>query len=510
MKVLSINKSTRGFSTLELLIALSLIVIVMTGAVAAISSAQYWLLTSKVSLEALYKNKAMAERVQSDSLLNFQNVSSTVASVSLEAAAPSDQSCLTGGLCYFTQTTVADISSCAKAVRVDVSWKLGLRYATSTLPTTMFINHPKEITALGGDCLVREPEGNWGLDNPLVGSSASLSAQGISGMDVLGEYAYVTSNLSPYFRVYRMYQDPLSAPVFISSSSESGVRLNDIDVIRDYKTGRSYAYVTKHSSTSQLAVYDVTEPASPTLLIDVSLFGVSSTGSFPQGWRVMAYGNQLFVVSRETTGPELHIFSIINPRLPVELTSAVINLNRTVNDLVVRDATVAGVIKRFLYLAASSDLKEVGVYDVTGSVPIEVAAINLSGAADASSLHLNGNRLYVGRKSSPAPELYVFDAEKLTKGVLDLKGSSEVGADVLSLAGSAQVLYVGTGKSGAELQIWSNDITSWSTTVVNSGRLSFMSFPRLASLGIDSAGNNIYLVSTSLTLPETMAVIYTP
>ncbi len=510
MKGQFIKNNESGFSTLELLIALSLLVIIMTGAVSSISSAQYWFLTAQVSHEALYKNKAIIENVRYESSLNFQNASSTAAAVSLDSSSPSDQSCLVGGLCYITKTTVADISSCAKEVKVDVSWKLGLRYATSSLSTQTFLSNLHEIAARGGDCSVQEPLGSWGVQSPELGSSVTLTTQGVTGIDVSGGYAYVTSNLSPYFRVYKISSDAAMAPVFVSSSTASDVRLNDVDVIRDYKTGRSYAYVTQHSTTSQLAVYDVTDPDSPELLTQLPLFGVASNGSFPQGWRVFAYGNQLFVVSRETTGPELHIFSIVNPRVPAELTSAVINLNRTVNDMVVRDEVVSGVTKRFLYLAASSDLKEVGVFDVTASVPIEVAAINLAGTADASSLHLTGNKLYVGRKSSTAAELYAFDAEKLTRGVLDLKGSSEVGAEVSSLSGSGNVLYVGTGKSGEELQIWNNNVTGWSISLVNAGRLSYLRSSRLASLGIEPAGNNLYLISNSLSQPETISVIYTP
>ena len=61
MKGQFIKNNESGFSTLELLIALSLLVIIMTGAVSSISSAQYWFLTAQVSHEALYKNKVIIE-----------------------------------------------------------------------------------------------------------------------------------------------------------------------------------------------------------------------------------------------------------------------------------------------------------------------------------------------------------------------------------------------------------------------------------------------------------------
>jgi hypothetical protein len=510
MKALSIKYSSCGFSTIELLIALALLSVIMTGSVLAIGSAQYWFITAETSTEALYKNKIILQDVMSVSRDNFQLVSSTEEYELNDSALPSTNSCLSGGLCYSAQTLVTDVSSCAKEVLVSVYWKLGLRYATSSMSNNMYLSNQKEIIANYGDCQVGVLKGDWQHSTPVLGGSLNLSAQGNTGIDVVGEYMYVTSIREPYLRIFKINKDAKAAPVMVGSSMGAGVRLNDIEVIRDFLTGRVYAYVMQHSTTSQLAVFDVTEASDPQLLTELPLYGVASAGSFPQGWRVVAYGGQLFVVSRETTGPELHIFSIKNPRAPVEITSHAINLNRTVNDMVVRDEVVGTEMRRFLYLAASSDLKEVGVYDVTEATPVEVSATNLIGSADAVSLYLTGNRVYVGRKSSAASELYVFDASKLIRNELKVVGVSEVGADVLALSGTGKVLILGTSKTGSEIQIWSKDVATWSQTLVNSGRLSFVSGPRLAPLGIDLGPNNLYLISQSQTQPETVAVMYTP
>lgn len=499
-----------GFSTLELLIALTLMSIIMTGALQSVWGNQYWLVTATTAHEAMQKNTLIVDSLHEIGQQNFQLVSSSPSVYSLNPNDPRDEGCLSGGLCYQMETKVQDISSCAKNVTVDVRWRLGLRYATSTVTTNSFIANTKEIGAVGGDCLIASPSGNWGKINIQVGSVLLQSPQGITGIDALGNYLYVTSTQNPYIRVFQISNDPLLAPQLIGTSTGADVRLNDIEVIRDLPTGRVYAYVTQHSTSSQLAVYDMTDPLTPLLLVQLPLFSVASNGSFPQGWRVMAYGEKLYVVSRETTGPELHIFSLADPRLPVENKSAVINLNRTVNDMVVRDEKVGNTIRRFLYLAASADLKEVGVYDVTENVPIEVAAINLTGTADASSLYLTGNTLYVGRKSSTGPELYAFNSLKLTSGELVLRGSSEVGTEILALSGIGSTLLVGTAKNGEELQLWNPDVLSWSTTTINAGRLITHSSPRLPPLGFDMQGNYLYLTSQSQTQTETLSILYTP
>lgn len=510
MKGQFIKNKIAGFSTIELLIALTLLSVIMVGAVEAIMSTQYWFITAQTSNEALYKNKIITHNIKTLSKENFQQVLTVGSEVSKDTDLASDASCIEGGQCYFIDKTVTDISSCAKEVQVSVRWKIAERYPTSSITTSSYLSNSNEILAVGGDCLVQALHGDWSEVSPELGSQVNLSPQQITGVDVLGEYMYVTSAQSPFLRIFKLAEDPSDVPVLVSSSTGTGLRLNDVEVIRDYLTGRVYTYLMQHSSTSQLIVYDVTESDSPYLLTELSLLNVASSGSFPQGWRVVAYGGQLFVVSRETTGPELHIFSIADPRVPTELTSAPVNLNRTVNDMVVRDEIVNGLKRRFLYLAASSDLKEVGVYDVTNNIPVEIAAINLSGNADAVSIYLNGSILYVGRRSSTAPELYAFNNQKLLTNQLEVLAIGEVGGDVLSLTGTGRELVVGTGKNGSELQIWDSDIRTWNSSVVNAGQVSSFNSPRVAPLGIDVGMSNLLVVSQSQTQSETISVLHIP
>jgi hypothetical protein len=163
-----------------------------------------------------------------------------------------------------------------------------------------------------------------------------------------------------------------------------------------------------------------------------------------------------------------------------------------------------------LYLAASSDLKELGVYDVTNSPPVEVAAINLTGSADAISIYLNGNVVYLGRRSNTSSELYAFSSQKLIVNDLEVLGVSEVGADVLALGGTGQALLLGTSKIGAEFQVWDSDTTMWSQTLPNAGRRSFVTNSKLAPLGFDVSAHNVYAISESTTQPEIISVILTP
>ncbi len=134
----------------------------------------------------------------------------------------------------------------------------------------------------------------------------------------------------------------------------------------------------------------------------------------------------------------------------------------------------------------------------------------MPGTEDASSLYLNGNRLYLGRKSGSGPELFVFDVPSLIAGIGTPRATGEVGADIQTIRGAGSVLYLGTSKSGAEFQVWNVDTATCNSAVVNAGRVSFSNMPRLAPLGIDIGLNYVYLQTQSAAQPEKLTVLYTP
>ena len=510
MKELSVTKQCGGFSILEIIIALALMVTVIIGAVQANTSSQYWLLTSQIGTEALYKTKILLETLRTQASADFQSASSTKFSKSQDFHDARDIACFAGGLCYFAKKAVTDISSCAKSVEATVAWHLATHYGTSTESLYTSLTNTDESTARGGDCMIALPLGDWLHQSPHIVGAQILPPLFSTDIDVLQKNIYVVSSSSPQLRIYNAPEVIGENPILTGSSTGTNKRLNAVDVVRNFGTGRIYAFTTQHASTSQLAVFDVTDSSHPTLVAQRSLYGVVSSGSFPQGWRVFAYGARLYVLTRETAGLELHIFNIENPAAPYELTAAARDINRTVNDIVVREQKVGGVLYRYLFLAASSGLKELSIFDVTNDTPTEVVAVNLSGTEDALSLHLNGNKLYLGRKSGSAAELFVFDVLTLLSGNTTPLATSEVGADVHTIEGAGDILFLGTSKSGAQFQVWKSDITTWSPTVLNAGRVSFTNTPNLMPHGIDISNDFVYLQNQSATTPESLSVYYAP
>lgn len=503
MKDLLNKKTSAGISTIELLIAVALLATIITAAVQSNFSLQYWRTTISVAHEALYLAKEKSEYISLVASFDFFAASTTDESL-IDGAGTS---CASGGLCYTMQYVVADISSCAKDSVSKIMWKLGDRYPTSTIEFGSYLINSRELAALGGDCVLTLLEGSWEQGGVGMGEGAVNQPQFTTGMDVFNDTLFVVSSTSPQLRTYEAPTSPGDALKLLGTATGSSKRINSIDVARDMNTGRTYAYVMQHSPTYQLGVFDVSVPAAPEWVTEVSLYGVPSSGSFPQGWRVLLFGNRLYVLTRETAGAELHIFDVSNPRIPREITSAASNLGRTVNDMLVREQVVNGNLQRYLFVAASAATKEVEVLDVTNDTPVSVQVIDLPGTEDASCLCLLGDTLYLGRKNSSGPELYRFHVPALLAGTSS-PVMSEVGADILTLRCSGKHLFVSTNKIGAQFQVWESDSRGWSTSSVNAGRIAASSIPRLAPLGLEVTEKFIYAASQSASQPEVIRSLY--
>jgi Tfp pilus assembly protein PilV len=491
--------TTSGFSTIELMIAFALMCIVLVGAVNANFSAQYWGITAQTANEGLYKAKTTLEDLRSLVKQDFYQAVSSPLIESKNPSDPADASCIAGGLCYSVQKTVTDLSSCSKYVEATVEWQVSNYPETTTRLYTYLTNTP-EIINRGGDCILNQPSGDWANNPPSsVGSLSFIPGKQFTGIDVLHKKIYVTASTSPGFMIYgiptTVGQNP--TPFGTLDIKVNGVtqELNSVDVEEDLSTGRTYAFVAVNATTKQLAVIDVTDPSTPTLVAQRDLQNVDSLGSYPEGWLVFVYGGRLYMTTRETAGNEFHIFNITTPTIPTEIGNG-FKLGRTINSMIVRDQKISGVTHRLVFLASDSDTKELSILDVTGDTVTELNSLNLPGSQEGLSLSLLGNDLYFGRDSNTSgPELYVFDVTNPTANLSSvIEGTGEVGAGVTNIEVSGKYAYIGTKKTGQEFQVWNSDYSTW-TGSLNVGRFTSYNSPNLSPLGFDIDGDWIYTIS---------------
>ncbi len=478
MKALSAGNNSYGFSTVELMLALAIITLVLGAAVLADFSAQYWIISSQTSNEALYHAKTKLEDLRATAKEDFYQV------LSSPKTQIDDPTCLAGGLCYFVETAISDLSSCSKYAVATLSWQVP-RYQemTTSLPTNF--SNPPEAVNLGGDCVLNQPAGVWTSLTSLY--SYDFAPGNPTGIDAQDSRAYISWSSAPFIKVANSTGFLDTTPCALCTGP-----YNAIDVAHDEVTGRTYAYVASSNVTKQLQIIDLTDTASPTLAGSAALAGVDPLGSFPQGWRITIYDRKVYITTRETAGPELHIFDVGDPGAPVELGNK--ELNTSVYGIVVRDQLSGGAKHRFAYLATTRDPYELMVLDVTSPASItEItgAHVDLPGSQAAKSVFTIGNLLYLGRDSvSSGPDLYVFNAADppAASGGLPQIGSAEIGGGVTSIRVSGAYAFLATTKSGSEVQVLKSDPALLSP-------ISSYAVTNLAETGLDLNGDYLYVVT---------------
>jgi Tfp pilus assembly protein PilE len=468
----------RGFSTLEMMIALAILTLVLTSVVLVTFGAGFWSAISETATDALYQAETKLEEVRALSRQNFYEA------VSEPLARVDTAECLAGGLCFYVAADVSDVSECAKGVSAVVAWHVG-PYPTTTSALYTKLASPEIGLALGGDCLLDLPEGEFGSLSE--SASGTFSPGTPVALDALSELTYVAASASPFLRI----ADASGTFVFSFAGTEP---FNALDVARDAGSGRIYAYLARATTTEQFEIVDVTDSASPASLSTLSLAGVSASGSFPQGWRVHLYDRVAYVVTRDTTGPELHIIDVSNPVVPDEFGSGT-ELSTSVYGLLVRDQFSGGSVRRFLYLATTHDSEEVRVFDVTDPFAVsEVvgARTDLPGSKDGRSLHLHGTTLLVGLESGSGDDLYALDASDplSAAGGLPVLGSAEIGGTPLSIRASGSRAFLATSVSGGRVEM--RDLSDPSALSATGTPFSLSGL-----VGLDIEGDTLHAISAS-------------
>lgn len=508
MKVKLLGK--KGLSTLEILIAFAIISLALVGAISGNFAAQYWTIVGRTSNEGLYKAKTLIEETRSKAKQDFYSATSTTYKASIDPTNPSDNGCINSGLCYFSLGNITDNSSCSKYFDSIIEWKVNNYPTTSTKISTSLTN-ANEIINRGGDCILNVPRGDWSLPPLNVGELIYNPGKQINGIDVLHGKIYLASNTFPSLSILDIPTSIGTNPNPISSYDLKvngfSVKINSLDVTEDLSTGRKYVFAAVATTTKQLAVFDVTDPYNPELKNQTTLSNIDVFGSYPEGYRIFVYGNRLYVTTRETSGNEFHIFDITIPSLPTEIGSGY-DLNRTVNDFIVREQKVGNLLKRYVFLVSDSDLKEFSILDVTSDTINEINSINLSGSQDGTSIAVIGHKAYVGRKSNPSgPELYMFDIFD-PSNVFQL-GSAETSSDINQIKVSDKYMFTYSSKSNEEFQVWESNYLKWNPSILNAGRLAYTPFPNLSPIGLDIDGDWLYVI-TSNSISDKVSILYRP
>lgn len=430
----------RGFSTLEILIAFTIVTLTLTAVIMVTVGTQSFSISTWTNHEALALAYAALEDTQAQLQQDFFSAST---SSSTQAV---------GAITYTTQVVMHDITECKKEATSSVVWSDDARLQRTELTT--FFSDSAGIVALGGDCDADAPVGNW---RTLSGTLGGDGSSGATHVDMRGSVAYIsaasTSAALPDLLLYTY--DP-TLKIFTPHAS-----LNLTSGFADLDAAQGYVYAANAETSNQLQVINVSNIDAPSPVAFVSLPNMTSGMACPgsstcsAGRSIYYYGGRVYVGTSylanlgsvpATKNNEFHVFCVsdssvasCSPTTPVWLGS--VNINHNVNDIVVRG--------HYAYLATSDDAGELTIVDVANlaATPVKVDA---PGSQDGLSLKLFGNTVYLGRAkgTTQQPDVLVVDITHPTAPVICTSCSINIsGENIYAITATAAQVFVATDKN---------------------------------------------------------------
>lgn len=460
----------RGIATIELLIALAVGVIMISGATMLSLGGQTAGLDTELAEHGLYKTSSVTEVTMGEVAGLWNGAAGVVTAF--------------GADFYNPASKIADISPCLKLVSGSTShddYDKGRDFGQGL---ESLVASVAQARALGGGCDPFPPE-VW--DTPRVFGSTPpnvIDGEG-TGIDVASiggkKYAFVTSNNSSGSKSDFWVIDITDSddPLLVASIEAGGCRtvpsepkscgLNSVDV------GDGYAYVTnmlstKDTSSEELIVIDVgTDPLDPRIVKKVTL-GITPNcpGAYcPGGAQIARYQNhRVFVGTHRIGGAEFHAFDVTDPTNPSPQGS--LNLEHNINDISING--------NYAFLATSNNSGEVMVMNISGAVPTNTGIVfGADGNEDGEAIYVLGDQLYLGRDRTPAArsDFYILDVSKLLASappnevIISSKnlslGASAEGVTALTVQGT--YAFLGISGSSDPFHVWDVSVPSspWRT-----------------------------------------------
>lgn len=436
--MIQINNLQKGFSTLDIVLAMVIIITVLTSVILVVFSNQTIAVDTKINGLALSEAKNIIENAKIQSRLNFN---SAISFSSFDGI-------------YNKKLFINDINPCRKDAKSILSWAVDPSRPGDISLETVLLNVPA-ASSLAGDCGPDTPETNWqnvicsqnGFDFP----SNDLKSTGIDFVrHGQNNYAVLTSTGSTANHdLWLINVNNTSSPIK-TSSINTGSSPNDIDV------ASNYAFIANNTSSGQLQIVDITDTASLGIIASRSLPGIGNP--FPQAKKIFYYNNRVYIGTLATSGYEFYIFDVSNPGNPLYLGGY--ELGESVRDLVIRSERISNSTKTLAYLASSASSTsspELVVLDVSNPSSItQIGTFNAPSATDSTALYVLGNYVYLGRKGgSGAGDFYILDvSNKAQINLLDtLALGLSPGDKVEKIIASGGLAFVATSSGAVSLAV---------------------------------------------------------
>ena len=458
-------KRQRGFSILEILIAMAIAVISITGVIVAVgvfssgttanlSGSQSSILAGETSSDALLFGQRLLERERALGREDFRLVN------------PFSTTSTSGPLVYSAEVNVAlQPEYLTKLVEISVHW-LGEYGAHKNVKLTGLVGNLDNVSA--PDTCNSILSGDW--SNPRTINVASIDIDPSVSTDITAAQgkAYITGSYIGNSLDFFVVDVADAAAPYIMSSLNTGPGLNAVAL------AGNYAYVANRSTAGQLQVIRIADPHHPVLATSTRVVGALGVGNSISYYNGMVY----LGLTANGGGPQFVAFDVSSSTNPIRRGSLTIG----------HDVNAIRVKGKYAYIA-TPDPEELKIYDVDD--PSNMIRASGSGTlsdstSNGKSVDVVGRTVFLGRTiglSSSAKQLYLFDATNAALDPLPLLGSADVDDSINDLIVRSNFAFLSTN---SELAIYSLSDTN---SIAKVGSLTLSA----ASSALACEGNLMYV-----------------
>lgn len=500
------DKVARGFSTLEVLIAMVIGVMTIGAVIIASFGTQSMILATEMNADAVRTANALAETTLGLNKSDFNLVNPVATS--------------TDGAFQKSVTVTLLSDYLTKLVTSFVAWKgdhgQDLYTRVDSLVTNLENVHAPNTcgSVLSGDWT------NPQISAPIDVDTGANNASGnpVQAVDVHAKRLYVVTDNAhgnnENFYIFDISADPLN-PTYVSSLKTVTASAGLNAVVVASTTSAKYAYVgsaydanfrtcTPGPNCSQLQVINVINPNAPAVVTNYLIptstapFVLGNmTGSGQAVVKSIFYHDGIIYLglSKTASGPEFVVVDVGGggiggtPLSPRYLGSYSVGAG-------VSDISVKG---RYAYLATADNTRELIVLDVsTPASPSLAGVYNAPGTTNfgyGKSVYLVGQTLYFARTYvSNAPEFYFLNTSNISAPSVSASKDIGTAADTQSVNGVLVRDYLAFLTTRDYFQVW-NIATPSSMSLVKQFDLTALVGPGSGGLATDCEGNYLYVGS---------------
>lgn len=457
----------RGFFTLEILIAMAVIILALGSAVLVSGSNQSLLIDSEINSEAINLAEKSIENEQALAVKDFKLVNPTTNTETV------------GLITFRKEISVSPLSDYfTKKVTARVSWPGTFGRSPEVSFDTLVTNYQNSSD---GDTCDSELTGDW--TKAQIKKTFKITDL-ITDIDAYEGKLYITTNNSstnnPTFHIYNIdISDPDEPTLILNKEIDNDTNNAGLNAVAVASSSfGNYAYAASGSSFTkgQLQVVDL-NGSTPAILktykIPTSLVSGSGIGN-----SIFYKNNYVYLgLTKTGSGPEFNIIDVSNPSSPIWVGGYAIG----------NDVNTIYVSGNYAYLG-TPNTQELITLNISDPYNIyKVGGFNaLSGAGNGKSIYVVSDKLYLGKTQGAGFDLHILDNTNPETNLPQL-GGVDIGS-TNSIDGVIVRDYLTFLLTNKNIQILdtsdSSAITSYITPIT---------LPSGTGTSMDCEGNYLYL-----------------